>query len=161
MSESAEPISEFKPLMGTDEATIDDKGRLLVGKKKRDRLGKDFVFAISENGVLAAYPIATWNALCGVLGDIKPTNQGRQIYARMIMGSAEDDMNFDQQGRVVIPLKLRELCKLGDKVVLVGAYDRLEIWSQTQWERYNDDPKVYGRIRLEAINEALTMMREQ
>jgi MraZ protein len=161
MSESAEPVVEFKPLMGTDEATIDDKGRLLVGKKKRDRLGKDFVFAISENGVLAAYPLETWRAVSAELGRVAPINLGRQIYARMIMGTAEDDMNFDQQGRVVIPLKLREASKLGDKVVLVGAYDRLEIWSPTQWEHYNNDPKVYGRVRLEAINEAMTMMREQ
>jgi MraZ protein len=161
MLQSGQEITETKPLMGTDEATIDDKGRLLVGKKKRDRLGKDFVFAISENGVLAAYPLSTWNAVCGELANVKPINLGRQIYARMVMGTAEDDMNFDQQGRVVIPLKLRELSKLGERVVLVGAYDRLEIWSTAEWDRYQDDPKVYGRRRLESIREAMDLMREQ
>lgn len=160
MSAIAELETDFKPLLGTDEATIDDKGRLLVGKKKRDRLGKDFILAITENGVLAAYPQSSWEQVIRQMASVPPINLGRQQYARLVMGTAEDEMNFDQQGRVVIPLKLRELGKLGDKVVLVGAFDKVEIWSRTEWEFYNRDPDTYGRQRLEAIGKAVSLMRE-
>ena len=45
MSEPAPLGSNPKPLIGTDEAIIDVKGRLLLSKKKRDRLGDSFVIA--------------------------------------------------------------------------------------------------------------------
>jgi MraZ protein len=151
---------DFKPLLGTDEATIDDKGRILIGKKKRERLGDNFVMAISETGCLAAYPEGTFRAMCAELARTSAINLGRLQYARLVMGTADDDLSFDSQGRVVVPQKLRDLGRLVDKVVLVGAFDKLEIWSKTEWERYNEDPDVYGRRRLESINKALQLMKE-
>jgi MraZ protein len=153
--------SDFKPLLGTDEATIDEKGRILVGKKKRERLGDNFVVALSETGCLAAYPEQTFRSICEELAQVPRTNLGRIQYARLMMATADDELSFDAQGRVVIPQKMRELGRLIDKVVLVGALDRLEIWSKLEWERYNEDPDVYGRRRLESIAKAQQMMKEQ
>ena len=159
--------SDFKPLLGTDEATIDDKGRILVGKKKRERLGDNFVMAISETGCLAAYPEATFRAMCMDLMRAPATNLGRLQYARLLMGTADDELSFDAQGRVVVPEKLRKVGKLVDeegnlvsKVVLVGALDRLEIWSKAEWLRYNEDTDNYGKRRLDSILKAQQMMKE-
>jgi DNA-binding transcriptional regulator/RsmH inhibitor MraZ len=58
MAEEATTV--LKPLIGTDEATIDDKGRILVGKKKRERLGEPFAIAVGEVGCLVAYPEPVW-----------------------------------------------------------------------------------------------------
>ncbi|MEZ0325049.1 MAG: division/cell wall cluster transcriptional repressor MraZ [Fimbriimonas sp.] len=151
--------SQFKPLLGTDEATIDDKGRILVGKKKRERLGDNFAMAFSESGCLAAYPERTFRKICNDLESSPNINLGRLQYARLVMGTADDELSFDGQGRVVVPQKLRELGKLVDKVVLVGAYDRLEIWAKAEWDKYVEDPDGYGRQRIEAINKALQTMK--
>ena len=45
---SAAHVPLEKQLIGTEEATIDEKGRLLVSKKKRERLGEPFVSGREE-----------------------------------------------------------------------------------------------------------------
>ena len=148
----------MEPLMGTDEATIDDKGRLLIGKKKRERLGEGFVIGLNDIGTLIAYPKPIWDAMLREITAYPSINQGRQKYSRLMIGTADDELKFDSQGRVVVPQKLRDLGKLKDKVVLVGCLDKLEIWAKEEWDKYNDDPESYGRERREAVNDAYRQM---
>ncbi len=151
-------FNDLKPLMGTDEATIDDKGRILVSKKKRDRLGEGFVVAFSAVGCLAAYPEARWNHKLDEIFSHESINYGREQYSRLVLGLADDELKFDSQGRVVIPQKLRDLAKLKDKVMLVGCGDRLEIWSKPEWEEYNLTPDTYGQKRRDALTRAFDQM---
>jgi MraZ protein len=148
----------FKPLIGTDEATIDDKGRILIGKKKRDRLGEPFTIALGDVGCLVAYPEFVWQRMLGEILSHESINQGRQQYTRLVLGTADDELKFDMQGRVVVPQKLRDLAGIQDKVVLVGCGDRLEIWAKQEWEQYNANPETYGQERKEAIAKAYSQM---
>ena len=152
MSEAA--IPETRPLIGTEEATIDDKGRLLVSKKKRDRLGEPFVMALGDAGCAVAFPEAVWMRLYREVMKAPSTNQGRQQYSRLVLATATDDLGFDKQGRVVVPQKLREDARLKDKVMVVGCGDRIEIWAKEEWSKYDKDPEGYGRERREAIQRA-------
>lgn len=146
------------PLMGTDEATIDDKGRLLIGKKKRERLGEGFVIGQGDLGCLVAYPRAVWDEMLREIMAYPSINQGRQKYSRLVIGTADDDLKFDRQGRVVVPQKLRDIGNLQDKIVLVGCLDKLEIWAKAEWDAYNADPESYGKDRREAIHDAYRQM---
>jgi len=148
----------FKPLMGTEEATIDEKGRVLFNKKKRDRLGDNFVIAWSDIGCLEAYSERGWQQVIAEIIRADATNQGRQLYTRMKLGFAEDELKFDSQGRVVIPHKLRELGKLKDKIVLVGNLDRVDIWAKEEYDKFLEDPEGYGAERRDAINRAYMKM---
>lgn len=144
----------LKPLIGTDEATIDDKGRILVGKKKRERLGEPFAIAVGEVGCLVAYPEEVWQRKVAEMLSFDSLNQGRQQYTRLFLGYADDELKFDQQGRVVVPQKLRDIAKLSDKVLLVGCGDRLEIWAKDEYERFQEDTEGYGAKRREALAKA-------
>lgn len=148
----------LKPLIGTDEATIDDKGRILVGKKKRERLGEPFAMAVGEVGCLVAYPEEVWRRKVGEMLGYDSLNQGRQQYTRLFLGYADDELKFDQQGRVVVPQKLREIAKLTDKLLLVGCGDRLEIWAKEEYERFQEDTEGYGAKRREALAKAYGQM---
>lgn len=148
----------FKPLIGTDEATIDDKGRILVSKKKRERLGDDFILALGDVGCLVAYPASTWDRMLEQVLAQDSLNQGRQQFTRLVFGLADDGIKFDQQGRVVIPHKLRDLAKLKDRVLIIGCVDRLEIWSAEEWDVYNRNPDTYGESRRSAILTAYNRM---
>lgn len=149
---------DFKPLTGTDEATIDEKGRILVGKKKRDRLGESFAIALGPSGCLEAYPEQVWRRKLEDMLQHDTTNLGREQYTRLILGSADDEQRFDSQGRFVVPQKLRDLAKLTDKVQLVGCGDRLEIWAKNELERFEKDPEGYGKDRRQAIEKAQAQM---
>ena len=76
MSDQPNPPVIGKAIVGWEETTIDDKGRILVGKKKREKLGEDFVIAVGTCGCLVAYPAEVFMgdvgalALGGALGTI-------------------------------------------------------------------------------------------
>lgn len=142
---------------------MDEKGRLLVGKKKRDRLGPDFVMGINEIGCLVAMSQQTF---LEVWSEIKKTpwlNQGRQTYAAELLGTFEDDLNFDKQGRVVVPQSLRNSAKLTsskDGILLIGAGDYLQIWDVEEHKKYEAAPKEYGAERMELMVDSYKRMME-
>lgn len=158
MSEEAVVGSKLKPLLGTDEATIDDKGRILIGKKKRERLGETFSIALSPVGCLEAWPQEQWEKKVDEILSFDGLNPGTQQYTRLILGLADDELKFDQQGRVVVPQKLRDLAKLKDKVLLIGCGNRMEIWAKEEWEIFNQYPDAYGLTRRQTIEKAYAQM---
>lgn len=157
----AKDAQTYKPLMGTEEATIDDKGRLLLGKRKRDRLGDDFVMALGPMGCLVAYPRVVWDRMWSELNRYEYINQGRERLTRLMLGEAQDELNCDQQGRVVVPMRLREKAKLQKeaKALLIGCGERLEIWNRAEYDKCQEFPELYGRERRDAFEEAWEMMR--
>ncbi len=46
---------------------------------------------------------------------------------------------MDRQGRVSIPLPLRNYADLNTKVVVIGVLNRMEIWSEERWEKYTKE----------------------
>lgn len=160
MAEGAGKLN-FKPLIGTDEATVDEKGRLLVSKKKRERLGDAFVLSYGAVGCLVAYPAAVWEQKLAEIFAADSNNAGREQYSRLILGMADDELKFDTQGRVVIPLKLRDMARIKDKVVLIGCGDRLEIWALPEWEMFNRMPDAYGKERRDAVAQAYAQMKDR
>jgi len=153
--------SNLKPLLGADDAVIDDKGRVLISTKKRERLQPGFTVCLGDNGCLYAYPKVTWDALVKQVLSFDVTNQGRRQYTHLVFGYAEDELNCDQQGRVVIPRRLREKAKLKEKIKVVGCGDRVEIWAEEEFEKYELDPEGYGKERKDAIRSAWIDMRIQ
>jgi len=149
----------LKSIIGTDEATVDDKGRILVSKKKRERLGENFVIALGQVGVVTAYPAHTWAKLEEkVIGGDDIINHGRDMFSRTIMATAEDELKFDAQGRIVVPKKLRELGKIRKDVLLLGCGDRLEIWDAEQYAIYCEDEDAYGIKRRDILSRAYLQM---
>lgn len=161
VSDTAPLGSMTKALIGTDEANIDDKGRILIGKKKRDRLGDGFAMCLGDNGAIFAYPAWKWEEIVAETLRYDPINQGRQDYTRMMMGTAEDEIDFDQQGRVVVPRKLRDMAKLRDRVLLIGCGDRMEIWAEEEYRRYEEDRTGYSRERRESMQRASKEMKSE
>ena len=152
--------SKPKLLLGQDEANIDEKGRVLFSKKKRERLGEDFVMCLGDNGCIYAYPADVWEPMASEVVAFDRTNQGRQVYTRMVLGTAFDELNFDAQGRAVVPRTLRDMAKLRERIILIGCGDRVEIWSEEELDRHNADPASYGKERADLINDARRQMRE-
>ena len=56
---------------------------------------------------------------------------------RFVFGSAAE-LEYDKQGRVLIPVPLREYASLDKQAVIVGAGDHVEIWSREKYDYYDD-----------------------
>jgi MraZ protein len=157
--ESTETGSKLKPLLGTDEATIDSKGRILISKKKRERLGEDFAMCLGDNGCLYAYPGPRWERILDEVDAADPTSPGRQTFTRLVLGTADDEFGFDDQGRVVVPQKLRTMANLDKEVILIGCGDRLEIWAKEEYTKFLEYGDSYQQERKEAIRDARREMK--
>ena len=116
--------------------SIDIKGRIIVPAKFRDELGGEFVITVGLDGCLFIYTQNQFDELASKLGQLPGTAQARKLQ-RYIMSSAAC-VEVDKQGRILIPIKLREYAALDKDVVFAGVNNKIEIWSKERWDDAND-----------------------
>jgi MraZ protein len=144
-----------EPLVGTEEANVDEKGRIRLSVKKQDRLGRNFVLVQDAVGCLIAYPQKIWRQKLHEIMSRPASAFEREVETRDLGGMSEDDINCDAQGRFVIPVRFRDSLHIGKEVVLVGAIDRVEVWPKTEFAKFTDAKAQYGRARREAAEKGL------
>jgi len=134
----------LQPLIGTEEVTVDAKGRVLVSKKKRDRLGNPFAIGVGVKGCIVAYTSEAWAKLNAQLNSGDALDIGSDTLRELMVGEAEDGIEFDSQGRFVVPMRLRTKFKLvGAPCLLIGAQDKVELWTVAEYEIYEADRRAY------------------
>ena len=52
----------------------------------------------------------------------------------MLGGAVEAEI--DSQGRILIPEFLRQHAAIKNNAVMVGLYDKIEVWAKERWEEY-------------------------
>jgi len=67
---------------------------------------------------------------------------------RRLLGADCDDLSLDSAGRICLPEKLASKAGLGKKVILVGLFDRFQIWNP---EHYADTQVTDEVARPDAI----------
>ena len=120
---------------------LDNKGRLIMPSKFRDRLGYEFVMTKGLDNCLFVYPKEEWKVLEEKLKSLPLTNKDARAFIRFFFSGASE-CNLDKQGRVLIPSNLREHSKLQKDAVIIGVSTRIEIWSSDEWKEYNEDDSL-------------------
>ena len=110
---------------------IDAKGRLFIPAKLREELGETFHVTIGPDHCLTIYPNDTWDDFMAKFHDM-PYSKGKSLRA---LSANAVDCEPDGQGRILIPAKLREYAGLQKEVVVIGSFDRAEIWNAERWAR--------------------------
>jgi MraZ protein len=127
-------LAADRPLFtGSVEHSLDDKGRLVVPARFRERLGTGFFVTIGEpDECLLLYPAAIWNEFCARL-EAAPVKDARyRQFVRDLFAHTEE-LSCDNQGRLVLPPVLRTWAKIEKDVTSIGALTRVEVWAK---ERY-------------------------
>src|ERR1700693_5856378 len=134
-------------LTGEFRHTLDDRSRVAVPVRFRARLAQGATLARWLDRCLGLFPHDEWEELAAKLRALPLTIPSAREFARF-MSSGAVDVELDKQGRVLVPSYLREYAGLSEgEVVVVGALNRLEIWSAAAW--------VPSRARIEDEPEAL------
>jgi len=118
---------------GEFEYKIDEKGRVPVPPKFRQELKYGVVLTPGIEKCITAYPLPEWKKLAATLttGSVTPSKLRR--LNRAVFATAFS-LNIDGQGRIALPIPLRDYAKIEDEVVIAGANNYLELWNKKQWE---------------------------
>jgi MraZ protein len=128
-----------KPTMfiGEYSHTIDEKGRMAIPSKMRRDLGSGAVVTRAIDNCLWVFPKKEWQALAEKLASLPLSDANSRAFSRLMLAGAME-VEFDSQGRALIPGYLRAYAGLKKNAVIAGLYNRLEIWDQEAWKTYKD-----------------------
>ncbi len=122
-------------LTGTYNNQLDDKGRLNFPAKMRCEMGDTFVITRWLDNCIVAFPSTKWDKISEMLADL-PMVKSREV-RRFLMAKAEE-VTTDKQGRILIPLALREHAGIEKEAVVLGVGTHAEIWSKKAYEAMNE-----------------------
>jgi MraZ protein len=119
---------------GINAITIDGKGRLAIPARCREALGEHVVVTIdTEEACLLLYPAKCWQVIEDNLQRLPSFNAAARRIQRLLIGHATDVI-LDGNGRILLPLVLRDYAKLDKQVVMVGQGNKFEIWNELSWQ---------------------------
>lgn len=126
-------IGEYRPL-------FDDRGRLAVPMKLRKAFGEELInrliVAPGFDRCVMAFRVEDWEHFVRekviALPQDDPENRRR---VRFIMGGAAE-CELDKQGRILIPSQLKDFAQIEKETVIIGVYDRIEVWSAERYDAY-------------------------
>ena len=124
--------------MGEFHHNIDDKGRLVIPNKFRLELGERFIITRGLEKCLYAYSMTEWNNIVAKLKQLPFTKKDARTFIRSFFSGAAE-CEFDRQGRINITSPLVSYADLTKECVVIGANDRLEIWSEDGWNNFFDE----------------------
>lgn len=121
--------------MGEYHHNIDDKGRLIIPAKFRIELGDKFIVTRGLEKCLYVYSNNEWEKIVAKIKTLPFTKKDVRIFVRTFFSGATE-CEFDRQGRISITSPLVSYADINKECVIIGANDRLEIWSKESWEEF-------------------------
>ncbi|MBK9697464.1 MAG: division/cell wall cluster transcriptional repressor MraZ [Propionibacteriaceae bacterium] len=122
--------------LGTFTPKLDDKGRFFLPAKFREQLSQGLVITRQQDRCLAIWPPEVFASEVATAATGPSTVQRVRDYQRMVSAGASDELP-DSQGRLTVPLPLRTYAGLAKDIVVIGAYNRLEVWDAARWAEYS------------------------
>ena len=101
---------------------IDAKGRLFIPSKLREELGDVFYVTVGQDGCLSE--TKTLRTMSALATRCEP----------------------DAQGRILLPQRLRQYAQLEKEVIIIGVFDRAEIWNAQRWTEIEEEALSSGSL---------------
>jgi MraZ protein len=140
---------EVTDVTGQYAHNIDAKGRLFIPAKLREELGATFHVTVGQDHCLSVYSDESWNLRMEKLKEMSYS----QVKELRPMFANAADCEPDAQGRILIPSQLRRYAGLEKEVVVIGSFDRVEIWNAQRWAEM--ESQAFSSGALEAAMEAM------
>jgi MraZ protein len=133
---------------GNSPARIDDKGRLKIPTSFRSLLeskyGRELYVTSLSGDYVRIYPMPVWIDIEERLGKMPSTHPSRSRYLDRVNYFGQT-AEIDIQGRVLLPVRLRESAMMTGEVDVLGQYNYLDVWNhdrfltKLQREAYTDE----------------------
>jgi MraZ protein len=121
-------------LLGQYEYQIDQKGRIAIPPKLRKEFQGGLVITRGFDKCMVAYPLTEWRKISENFSNLPNTRDKNRRLTRITFAGAFQ-VEIDGQGRVALPLPLRQYAQIKETVIMAGGNTYLEIWSKELWEQ--------------------------
>jgi MraZ protein len=121
--------------LGTHTPRLDDKGRLFLPAKFRERLSTGLVVTRGQERCLYVFPMDEFVKVTEQMQEAPTTNRAVRDYIRVFLSGASDEIP-DKQGRVTVPAHLRQYAGLTRECTVIGTGSRVEVWDTDAWNDY-------------------------
>lgn len=125
-------------LLGQFQHNIDDKGRIIIPIKLREKLSNVAVVTKGFDGCLSLYSTDEWEKFQSSLLTLSSNSMDARKHVRVLVGSASE-VEFDKQGRINLASNLLSSAAIKKECVVVGVLDHIEIWAKEVWDEYYKD----------------------
>ncbi len=119
--------------------SIDNKGRLILPSKIREVAKAHFVekFTVTRglDKCLFMFSEEEWRATEQKFKNMSFTRQDARKFNRLYFSGAVE-MVPDKQGRILLPVYLKDYAGIKRDVVIIGVANRVEIWAKDLWEEF-------------------------
>lgn len=127
-------------LIGEYPVKITNGKRIAFPKKLRSLLGDLLIVTQGYEGCLVIVNREQFENLTQgvaeqpfILGDVRETS-------RFLLANAYE-IELDDQGRFVLPVKLKDYAKVNEEVVFLGLGRWVEVWDRARWEKHEEELK--------------------
>ncbi|NMP15767.1 MULTISPECIES: division/cell wall cluster transcriptional repressor MraZ [unclassified Thalassotalea] len=123
---------------GASNITLDSKNRITIPTRYRESLFADFEGKMvctlhTESRCLLLYPLSEWEELELKLSRLSDMNPSERTIKRILLGNATE-CEIDKSGRLLLSSVLRQHANLEKNVILVGLFNKFEIWNEDDWQ---------------------------
>ncbi|HET7304459.1 MAG TPA: division/cell wall cluster transcriptional repressor MraZ [Segeticoccus sp.] len=136
--------------LGTHTPRLDDKGRLFLPAKFRERLAGGLVITRGQERCLYVYAMNDFLQITESMQAQPVTDKAVRDYQRVFLSGASDEIP-DKQGRVTVPATLREYAGLDRDCTVIGAGNRVEVWDTSAWTTYLESTEQAFAERSEEV----------
>lgn len=137
--------------LGTHQLRMDEKGRIALPVRFREKLADGLVMAKGQERCVTVYPQAYFDRKSEELSRAPATSPKVRDYTRLLFASA-DDPTPDKQGRVVVNADLRTYADLDRDCVAIGANSYVELWNARAWAAFLADREPqFARLEEEVV----------
>ncbi|HEN3425899.1 TPA: division/cell wall cluster transcriptional repressor MraZ [Yersinia enterocolitica] len=129
---------------GATMVNLDSKGRLAVPTRYRDLLNEEsqgqMVCTIDlHQPCLLLYTLPAWEVIEQKLSRLSSMNPAERRVQRLLLGHASE-CQMGGAGRLLIAGTLRQHAGLNKEVMLVGQFNKFELWDEQTWyQQVKDD----------------------
>lgn len=141
---------------GEINCSLDDKGRLQFPAKFLKQLPesscKHFVVNCGTANCLHLRTLEEWNSFAEKLSQLNQFDPKNAQFIRWFM-QGHTEVVLDNNNRILLPKNLLQRIKVQKNVVLLGCFDKLEIWSDSEYENYMTfDPQLFASLAAQVLH---------
>ncbi len=138
--------------IGNHEISLDDKGRMIIPSKLKDNFNENnLVISFEFENAIVLREKSEFDKWVERLIEKGNFDSKARTLQRLILGNSWN-ASLDSKGRILIPNTLLNRLDIKSKVVMVGVWNKIEIFSKEYWDSINNSE---DKLSIEELGDLL------